>query len=78
MYAYPQPSETRTHNHTNTHTMVSGQWMHQVELAGFVGQVQYNRLCHRYFEDGSAMSRPLDKGRFESYQRTAIVGITYH
>ena len=37
--------------------MISAQWMHQVELAGFVGQVQYNRLCHRYFGDGSATTK---------------------
>lgn len=37
--------------------MISAQWMHQVELAGFVGQFQYNKLCHRYFGDGSATTK---------------------
>ena len=56
-------------SHTNTYTMISDQWLHQFELAGFVA-VEHDIFCHRYLEDGSAIPRPLDKDRFESYQRT--------
>ena len=55
------------------------QWTRQLELGGFVGPgIEYNKLCHRYLEDGRAIPRPLDKGIFGGYERAAIVGIAYN
>ena len=50
-------------SHTNTYTMVSAQWLHQVELAGFVA-AEYDIFCHRYLENGSALSAEIMLGIF--------------